>query len=258
MSLPTTEKKYFPARVIKTWKLTPSVHRLRLALPFQKAVAQTTAALEQQEHPFSFQAGHFVMAKFPDSPTERAYSISSSPYEQGFLELTVERAGMFSGRLCDCKEGDEVLLKGPYGMMLPDATTNPLICIAGGTGIAPFLSIIEAGKAQHFPRTIALFYMAKTSTQMIDHQKLLRYANQYQQFFYFPTITQPQDQQEPWQGNTGRWTIPKILQTLEEHQIPSSQQKQFLLCGKPIMVQEIKAALLEQGIPKSWISHEQW
>lgn len=91
----------------------------------------------------------------------RLYSIASSRYGDSFDGLTtslcVRRAvyndpetgkedpakkGVCSNFLCDAKPGQEIMMTGPTGkvLLLPTNTKAPVICVATGTGIAPFRS----------------------------------------------------------------------------------------------------------------------
>ena len=113
-----------------------------------------------------FQAGQFITLGLPN-PLEggkivrRAYSIASHPENRDYIELVVRWVrkplpGRLTTQLFNLKEGDEILWLKPSGkaLMINEELPNGekdnrrIICIGGGTGLAPFVSF-----AQHFHDT---------------------------------------------------------------------------------------------------------
>jgi sulfhydrogenase subunit gamma (sulfur reductase) len=72
-------------------------------------------------------------------------SISSSPYEKNFFEISVKRTGCVTEALFRLKKGDAIGIRGPYGNWYPmdSFKGKDLIIIAGGVGIAPLGAVIE-------------------------------------------------------------------------------------------------------------------
>lgn len=103
------------------------------------------------EDVFNFVAGQYIWLEIPylTSPdprgNRRAFSICNSPNNDNLLKI-IFRTGMsgFKQSLASLGVGDKVLVHGPFGISftLDENTPQNLILIAGGTGIAPFLSII--------------------------------------------------------------------------------------------------------------------
>lgn len=113
-----------------------------------------------------FQAGQFITLGLPN-PVEggkivrRAYSIASHPENKDYIELVIRWVrkplpGRLTTQLFNLKEGDEILWLKPSGkaLMINEELPNGekdnrrIICIGGGTGLAPFVSF-----AQHFHDT---------------------------------------------------------------------------------------------------------
>lgn len=98
-----------------------------------------------------FRAGQFVTlsCKVKDSFVTRPYSISSSPYQamEGILEVTVQKAGLFSTYLLEeAKVGDKVVVGEPTGDFYYDdlRDNDTIVAVAGGSGITPFISMIKS------------------------------------------------------------------------------------------------------------------
>ncbi len=113
-----------------------------------------------------FQAGQFITLGLPN-PVEggkivrRAYSIASHPENRDYIELVIRWVrkplpGRLTTQLFNLKEGDEILWLKPSGKALMingelpngEKDNRRIICIGGGTGLAPFVSF-----AQHFHDT---------------------------------------------------------------------------------------------------------
>lgn len=95
----------------------------------------------------SFEPGQFMELEIPSSDIRRAYSISNAPNWAGELEFMIrlQPNGKFSTWLLeDAKVGDQLNTKGPEGsFLLHQAGLAPRRFVAGGTGIAPMLSMLR-------------------------------------------------------------------------------------------------------------------
>ena len=95
-----------------------------------------------------FLAGQFVLFHLPDVAGPRAYSMSNTPNREGTWEFYIKqiRGGEFTEALFnDAAAGASLELEGPYGMAyLRPVSDRPVLCVAGGSGISPMLSIARA------------------------------------------------------------------------------------------------------------------
>jgi benzoate/toluate 1,2-dioxygenase reductase subunit len=98
-----------------------------------------------------FLPGQYVNMGVPGSPQTRPYSFSSLP-KDGLVEFFIRNlpGGAMSRYLFDrAKPGDTLSISGPYGTFYQRDITRPQLFLAGGTGLAPFLSMLE--KIRHRP-----------------------------------------------------------------------------------------------------------
>lgn len=113
---------------------------------------------------FDYQAGQYVMLGFSDLPL-RPYSIACAPDNEA-LEIHIkDNHGQVTPYVMNsAHNGEEVILKGPFGNMIytADHENNdqdaPLVLIAGGLGITPMKSIIEAAISDNHTGEIILFW----------------------------------------------------------------------------------------------------
>jgi ferredoxin--NADP+ reductase len=131
----------FPTRIISSHCLASRLFSLRVARPAN----------------YVFRAGQFASLALPARPEEespepfiaRPYSFVNAPIAEAleFLIAEVEH-GALTSRLAQLKAGDEIFLGEPQGFFSTDALPNAespstLWCVATGTGIAPYLSMLR-------------------------------------------------------------------------------------------------------------------
>jgi len=202
-----------------------------------------------------FQAGQYVSLSIETGGirTSRPYSISSPPNQTGYYEITVRRVenGLVSGYLLDqVKRGDVLESTGPCGLFHynPIFHDRTMVCIAGGSGITPFMSMIQEVVECGLDRTIYLFYGNRASTDVIFHDRLTKVAEKFDNIRYIPVIEEPDEGYDGAQGLiTGR---------LIKDAIGDINGKTFYLCGPQAMYDFCLEELAQLGVPARKIRTE--
>jgi len=134
------------------------------------SVVQITVAFEDDT--FSFEPGQWVNFRFPDG-VSRAYTIASAPQRRQEVQLCVRVGSGRGGKaLTRLDAGARVIIDGPYGdFVLPENDGQPIVFMAGDTGIAPVRSMVLGMLADHDPRKICVLYEP-------DHRNIL-YATDF-------------------------------------------------------------------------------
>jgi NAD(P)H-flavin reductase/ferredoxin len=125
---------------------------------------------------FDFTPGQFIDLHVPGEPgVRRSFSLANIPGDDR-IELMIKRypGGKFSGRLEDgtVKLGDELGYTGPYGSLRPRESEHPILMIAGGSGMAPILSLLRAFAAAGCERPIRFFYGARTEDDLFHVEQI--------------------------------------------------------------------------------------
>ena len=187
-----------------------------------------------------FQAGQFITLGLPN-PVEggkivrRAYSIASHPENKDYIELVIRWVrkplpGRLTTQLFNLKEGDEILWLKPSGkaLMINEELPNGekdnrrIICIGGGTGLAPFVSF-----AQHFhdtgeKREIIVLQGASYVDELsykdlltsLEDDSIVRGKDEWN-FKYRAAISRPQEWfNRSWGGQIGR--VETFLRPLDD------------------------------------------
>ena len=138
----------------------------------------TFRRLDASAFPF-FRAGQYVslQSKVGESLVSRPYSIASSPREalENKLVLGVEEAGFFSGYLDkEAKPGDRFTMTEPSGEFHYEALRDKkhIVCIAGGAGITPFLSMAKSMVEGDEDYEMTLFYGARDEARIAFRPEL--------------------------------------------------------------------------------------
>jgi ferredoxin-NADP reductase len=133
---------------------------------------------------FPFRAGQHVDVRLTAEDgyqTQRSYSIASAPgqtREQGsVIELMIEKleTGEVSPFFHDVAEvGDEIEMRGPIGghFIWPAGDDAPVILVAGGSGLAPILSMARERAASGSLAPMALIYSARNHDEVICREEL--------------------------------------------------------------------------------------
>jgi len=236
--------------------LHPPKIKIRIADIVEETSSTKTLRLVSQDHYLPpFQAGQYValFLEIGGIRTSRPYSISSPPNQRGYYEITVRRVenGLVSNYLLDeLKIGDSLESSGPTGNLYH----NPLfhyrcmVCLAGGSGITPFMSMIREIIETGIDRTIYLFYGNERIDDVIFHDKLLSISNRFENIHYLPVIEKPPD---GYKGHRGFITGNLIKEMLNE-----LSDKTFYICGPQGMYDFCIPELEKLNIPRRKIRKE--
>lgn len=132
----------------------------------------TFKRVDTEQFPF-FRAGQYVsiQIKIGDSLVSRPYSIVSTPHQalENKLVLAVENAGFVSGYLNEkAKVGDRFVMTEPSGEFHYEnlRDSQHIVCVAGGSGITPFMSMAGSLADGDENYSMILFYGARTADQL--------------------------------------------------------------------------------------------
>jgi PAS domain S-box-containing protein len=146
----------------------------------KKQIAKGTyeVSFRRSKKNFRFVAGQYIHVTIPLSHHDprgngRDFSIASSPND---ANLTIALRGTKSGFKRTLLEAEkQVDITGPFGVFtLPEDRAKPLVFIAGGIGITPFLSMVRFATGEKLPYTITLLYINRTNESAAYLDELLR------------------------------------------------------------------------------------
>lgn len=197
------------------------------------------------DQPYPFLAGQYTSVETPWWPRVwRHYSFASAPRSDGLLTFHVKAvpAGWVSNALVHrARPGDVIRLGPPTGSMTVDHTTDSgLLCLGGGTGIAPIKALVEDVAERGARRPVEVFYGARTDHDLYEIDTMLR----LQQSYSWLSVRAIIDQQ-------ARLQLPEALRDYG----PWNEYDAFL-SGPPGMIRSSVDMLRGFGIPSSRIRHD--
>jgi NAD(P)H-flavin reductase/hemoglobin-like flavoprotein len=192
------------------------------------------------DQPLSYTPGQYLAVQVPRWPRVwRNFSIANAPRENGLIDLHVRgvRGGMVSGSLVhNTRPGDTLLLGRACGEMTTSADQDrDLLCIAGGTGLAPIKAIIEGVINASQPgrrRKIVLYFGARTEEDLYDLPDLRVLEWIYSPLTVIPVVSHQAD----FEGVKG------MLPSVAGH-YDSYGESEIFVSGPDAMVQQTAAIL---------------
>ena len=225
---PKIPPKRQPARLVGTRDITHDIREFRFVA----------------EHDADFLPGQFAMLDLPGLSTSRAYSLANTGNGQHEWHFQVRRMlhGQGTHVLFEkLAEGDEIGLDGPYGVAyLRTDSPHDIVCVAGGSGLAPMISIargaMEAGMLAD--RKLYFFYGARTPRDVCGEAMLRTLDGFGDRIVYIPVISLPGDNND-WSGETG------FVHDSVAHGLPAALANyEFYFAGPPPMTQALQELLM--------------
>lgn len=238
--------KEFTVKVEKIEDLTPYIKGLYLKIL-------------SPEEGITFKPGQYIQLKVPKyefvkEPEYRAYSISSSADDRLRLELVITKVpgGAVSTYVHDyMKEGEELLINGPYGDFYLRDSERDILLIATGSGLAPIKSILDQIEREQIQRKTTLFFGARRRRDLYYFEELKEMEQKIPNFTLVPTLSRPTEEDQ-WEGERGRVT------DLIEKYIPDNASMEVYICGAPAMVESCEDLLEKKGISNEMIFYDKF
>jgi len=239
--------KQFRGVVRRIRDLTHDIKELRIELIEPETIQFTPGQYIQLEAP-----------AYGDNPEAvyRAYSISSPPADDRHVELIIR---LVPGGICTTwvftllKEGDEVRFNGPYGQFRLSDSDAEMVWIAGGSGMAPFWSILRHMRRTGLARGCTFFFGAVQQRDIFFLEELRQAERELSWFTYVPALSAPTEE-EPWDGQTGL-----ITEVVDQHlQEASTERLEAYLCGSAGMIDAARRILAARGIPEERIFYDKF
>lgn len=205
--------------------------------------------------PFTFVPGQFINVAFwvGGAKMNRSYSISSSPTEREYVELTVRREprGAVSRHIDDLlKVGDLIEGGGPVGKFTFNGTeADSIVLISAGVGITPMVSITRYLTERSWPGDIFFVYTCRTPADFMFVDEVAALERRNPKLHVAVTITKAEG--TDWKGARGRITKEWLTQT-----VPELASRRIHICGPPAMMDSTKAMLAELGVPPDQMKTE--
>lgn len=234
-----TEPKSWPCKVVSVDSVSSTVRRLVLAP-------------EEGAQEIGFLPGQYVHLSVPGSDVRRDYSFANPPHVADrftFYIKVLEQGAMSAYVTSRARPGDEVTMTGPFGRFYLRTLTRPILMVAGGTGLAPMLAMLD-----HMVRVgatgqkVRLLVGANSPAELFAREQIAAYAIQG---IDIETEYAVLEAAEGWHGAVGHVTT-----LLREALIADAPD--VYLCGPPPMIEAGEKWLAAHGVEPKHVHTEKF
>jgi benzoate/toluate 1,2-dioxygenase reductase component len=196
-----------------------------------------------------FLPGQYVNIDVPGSGQHRSYSFSSAPGESRISFLIKRIAGgVMSTWLESAQPGNKLELTGPLGSFYLRAVERPLLLLAGGTGLAPFLSMLEVLARTDSQQKVHLIYGVTRDLDLVQVEAIEAYTAKLPNFSY-ATVVAEASSNHPRKG----WVTQHMqAETLNDGDVD------VYLCGPPPMVDAVRKHFDDNGVKPNSFHYEKF
>lgn len=205
--------------------------------------------------PFLFLPGQYasITSEIDGKKVRRSYTISSSPTQRDYIELTVKREdnGLESRHLHDhAQTGDLLEITAPAGsFFFTGKEADGIVLIAGGVGITPMMSVLRNLTDRSYAYEIHLIYGVRTPTDLIFREECAYLASRHPNVTILSIVSSAEG--TDWKGPVGFITADFIVGCVD-----GIAKRRIHLCGPPPMMDAVKAALAALNVPPDHVKTE--
>ncbi|MEG0348740.1 MAG: benzoate 1,2-dioxygenase electron transfer component BenC [Acinetobacter sp.] len=202
--------------------------------------------LDEGQPDIHFLAGQYVNVGIPGTTETRSYSFSSKPGNRltGFVVRNVPNGKMSEFLSKGVKAGDKMTFTGPFGSFYLRDVTRPVLMLAGGTGIAPFMSMLQVLEEKNSTQPVRLVFGVTNDFDLVAIEKLNELQDKFP-WFEYRTVVAHADSEHERKG---------YVTSHVENDWLNQGDVDIYLCGPVPMVEAVRGWLNTEGIkPKSFL-----
>ncbi len=202
--------------------------------------------------------------------TFRAYSMANHPAEGNDIMLNVRIAtppwdrakgqfmrvppGICSSYIFSRKPGDKVVISGPYGEFFIKESTNEMLYIGGGAGMAPLRShIFHLFHTLKTKRKVTYWYGARSKREIFYEEDFRSIEKKFPNFSFHIALSEPKEE-DNWTGLTG--FIHQVVYDEYLGKVEDPDDIEYYLCGPPMMNEAAQKMLFDLGVPEEMIDFD--
>ncbi|WP_435118508.1 benzoate 1,2-dioxygenase electron transfer component BenC [Amycolatopsis thermoflava] len=231
-----TQAATYSATLTGLDRLSPTTFALTLETPDRDKLA--------------FLPGQYVNIEVPGTGQTRSYSFSNAPDDKELTFLVkLTPGGLMSDYLTGrAAPGDELRFTGPNGSFFLRETERPVLLLAGGTGLAPILSILRAMRACGSSRPAHLVYGVSTDDDLVELDTLASLAAEVEGLTWDYCVADP-DSSAPNKGY--------VTSLIRDEHLHGGDVAVYL-CGPPPMVEAVRKHFTDAGVQPTGFYYEKF
>lgn len=210
------------------------------------------------DRPINFIAGQYANIVVDGVPA-RSYSFATAPDRGGRQDISFfirkVPGGAFTEKLFSgAIDSAEIGVDGPHGNFYLRQGEGPIVCIAGGSGLAPLLSLLQHARKNRVRRPCVTLFGARTQADLYALGEMEEIARDWLPSFVFAPVLSHEPEGSSWSGRRGMVTdhVAALLPQAD----PATLQG--YMCGPPPMIDAAIAALTGLGVPLDAIHYDKF
>jgi p-cymene methyl-monooxygenase electron transfer component len=211
------------------------------------------------ETPVQYRAGQYMNVRWTNaggtSEEHRSYSFAAAPAATGLTELTTYIRHVPGGKFTDMLFASDPFdakyeIDAPHGNFWLREGTGPILCIAGGSGLAPLISLLEDAASNKVRRDCVLLFGARRERDLYAAEEIAAICNRWTaRFDYWPVLSEEQAD-----GHRHGFVTQFVHEALER----LGGGAHGYMCGPPPMIDAGIAALVDAGIGLSDVHYDKF
>ena len=235
--------------------------RVRATLRASRAITHDISEFSfELAEPLRFEPGQYALLYLPGIVGARAYSMSNTA-GSSLWEFQVRRVATGRGTVAlfdALKVGDHLEVDGPYGMAwLRREVRRDILCLAGGSGLAPMISIARGAMAEPALSSAQLHFLygGRTAKDVCGQDMLQVLPGWGTRLHYHAAIsaTETEGDGAPWHGPVG--FVHDVALRLFAERLP---RMEIYFAGPPAMAMAVQRMLLQAKVPFSQVHFDQF
>ncbi|MDN5895234.1 MAG: 1,6-dihydroxycyclohexa-2,4-diene-1-carboxylate dehydrogenase [Nocardioides sp.] len=198
----------------------------------------------------AFLPGQYVNLAVPGTEETRSYSFSNAPDDTGLSFLVkLTPGGLMSDFLAEkAAVGDEMTFTGPNGSFFLRESDRPLLLLAGGTGLAPIMSILRKLRDCATSRAVHLVYGVSNDTDLVELDTLEELAGS------IPNLTWDHCVSDPESAAANKGFVMSLIRPEHLH----GGDVAVYVCGPPPMVEAVRTHFANEGVEPTGFYYEKF
>ncbi|MED4600942.1 2Fe-2S iron-sulfur cluster binding domain-containing protein [Paenibacillus validus] len=195
-----------------------------------------------------YEAGQYADLSVPSLSEPRSYSFADAPNEQGQTTISFFIRHVVNGEMTGWlhaadRTGVKVSITGPYGSFYLRPSDQSIVCIAGGSGLAPLKAILEKIFKMGGNIPVLFLFGARTQRDLYCLDVINEFSSSWNAPFHFVPVLSEEPADSDWSGARG--LVTEHIKDLPEIRVANSKA---YLCGPPGMIDAAISKLNEGGV----------
>jgi 3-phenylpropionate/trans-cinnamate dioxygenase ferredoxin reductase subunit len=219
----------------------------------QKLTRDITRLTITLDKPINYTSGQYAELKIPSlCSSVRAYSFAT-PCNDKQIEFFIKKVN--GGELSPLINSTDLLnsaaeLYGPLGDFYLRNSNAPIVCIAGGSGLAPIKALLQQAAKERINRDVVFYFGARAQQDLYCTDEILRLKKQWETNFTYIPVLSEEPEGSSWQGHRGLVTD-VLMRNLNGNE-------HAYLCGPPLMIDVATEVLKKYDISSSHIHFDKF